>query len=140
MKIEPKSLPLQPEPQSPTKQIEDIKEAAQKFEAYLTSQLFKQVSKISEEVGNSPSLATNFFQENFAVHAADLSAARGELGLAKILVQAWTPASLSELLEAKNTIKENNLENNTTKSELSPKESLTRDDEWGEQHDSEIEQ
>ncbi|QED28608.1 hypothetical protein FRD01_15475 [Microvenator marinus] len=111
MKIDLKPhLPMQPV-DDPAQKRAEIKEAAQKFEAYLTTQLFKGISKTAEEVGNSPSLATSFFQENFAAHAADLSAERGELGLAKILEKAWTPANLLELQEARGALEKNDQKN-----------------------------
>lgn len=107
-----------------------IKEAAQKFEAFMTSQLFKQVARVSEEVGNTTSLAESFFHENLAVHTAEVSASKGELGLAKVLEKAWTPASLTELQELRG-------EQKRIENEFLPKDSFTRADDRSEDNDSE---
>ena len=109
MKVQP-HMPTVPTDQTtvePTRDQKKIREAAQKFEAFVTSQLFKQMETSAEAMGAESSLARQFFGESLADHVADMSAARGEMGIAQVLEKTWskslpttheeTPTSMEEL-------------------------------------------
>ena len=110
MKIGPQhglaKLAQAPEHTPKEKQAAEIKEAAKKFEAFVTAQLFKQMSATNEAMSDEPSLANQFFGESLADHVAEVSAERGELGIAHVLEKTWVkqlpssehaPASMESL-------------------------------------------